>query len=116
MERKIELLQQFHAWRSTHIFVFLLCFLFFSGGDDDNVAFKVNALTVELCQQYIYLGSPFTCDGTSTSAIKVQAQMMCQVLKFISFLNKNNDVPFKIKVKVFDAALIQSIQYGCESC
>ncbi len=108
------------AWRSVYqkpnFFFFFFFFFFFYGSDDDNVAFEVNALTVDPCQQYIYLGSPFTVDGSSTSAIKVHVQMkMCQVLKFISFLNKNNDGSFETKGKVFDAALIWNISYGCES-
>ena len=40
---------------------------------------------------------------------------MCHVLKFISFINKNNDLPYYIKLRVFDAALMSSILYGCES-
>ena len=40
---------------------------------------------------------------------------MCNALKFISFVNKNNDIPFIVKKKVFDAALMSAILYGCES-
>ena len=40
---------------------------------------------------------------------------MCHVLKFKSFINKNNDVPFIIKKKIFDAALMSAMLYGCES-
>ena len=37
------------------------------------------------------------------------------VLKFVSFVQKNNDVPFVVKRRVFDAALMSSLLYGCES-
>ena len=37
------------------------------------------------------------------------------MLKFVSFLKKNNDIPFVVKRRVFDAALMSSILYGCES-
>ena len=40
---------------------------------------------------------------------------MCHVLKFISFLKKNRDIPFRVKLKVFKAALMSSVLYGCES-
>ena len=40
---------------------------------------------------------------------------MAQVMKFISFLKKNNDIPFQVKRRVFDACLTSSILYGCES-
>ena len=40
---------------------------------------------------------------------------MCQALKFVSFCLKNNDIPFYVKKKVFNAAVMSSILYGCES-
>ena len=33
----------------------------------------------------------------------------------MSFIKKNNDVPFQVKKKVFDAALMSAVLYGCES-
>ena len=40
---------------------------------------------------------------------------MCHILKFVSFINKNNDIPFIVKKKLFNAALMSTILYGCES-
>ena len=40
---------------------------------------------------------------------------MCQALKFVSFCRKNNDIPFYVKMKVFNAAVMPSILYGWES-
>ena len=40
---------------------------------------------------------------------------MCHALKFVSFLKKNRDVPFQVKFKIFNAALMSSVLYGCES-
>ena len=40
------------------------------------------------------------------SAIKERAMTkMCLVLKFDSIVNKNNDIPFVVKRRVFEAAL-----------
>ena len=36
-------------------------------------------------------------------------------MKFISFVSKNVDFPFWVKKTVFNAALMSSILYGCES-
>ena len=64
----------------------------------------------------MYLGSPFTSDGCVSSAIKEHAKLkMCHALKFVSFVNKNNDIPFVVKRRVFQAALMSSLLYGCES-
>ncbi len=40
---------------------------------------------------------------------------MAHFYKFVSFLHKNNHLPFIIKKRVFDACLISAVLYGCES-
>ncbi|MPC81345.1 hypothetical protein E2C01_075955 [Portunus trituberculatus] len=63
---------------------------------------------------YIYLGSPFTSDGSVSSALKVHAKtILSHVLKFVSFVKKNNVVPFVVKRRVFDAALLSCLLDGC---
>ena len=52
-----------------------------------------------------------------SSAVKIQAkEKICHVLQFVSFLRKNNDIPFAVKRRVCGAALMSSLLYGCESC
>ena len=52
-----------------------------------------------------------------SSAVKIHAkEKICHVLQFVSFLRKNNDIPFAVKRRVCDAALMSSLLYGCESC
>ena len=53
------------------------------------------------------MGSSFTSDGSVFSTVKLHVkQKMCHILKFVSFLNKNNDVPFVVKHRVFEATLM----------
>ncbi|ELU04305.1 hypothetical protein CAPTEDRAFT_201086 [Capitella teleta] len=40
---------------------------------------------------------------------------MCHVAKFEAFVRRNPDAPFAVKKKVFSAALVAAILYGCES-
>lgn len=64
----------------------------------------------------VYLGSPFTADGSVSSSVRAHADAkMPHVIKFVSFLNKNNDIPFRVKKRVFEACLVSTILYGCES-
>ena len=64
----------------------------------------------------MYLSSQFTSDGSVSSAVKWHAKnKLCHVLKYVSFVKKNNDIPFIVKKRVFDAALMSSLLYGCES-
>ena len=91
-------------------------FFVIDGVEEDKQPLDVEGLAVEARQQYVYLGSPFTVDGSATSAIRVQAQnKMCHTLKFISFIEKNNDIPFIVKRKVFEAALTSTLLYSFES-
>ena len=69
---------------------------------------------VEWCDSYTYLGSIFTCDGSVSSAVSNYAKT-AHALTFVSFLQKNRDVPFYVKRRVFDAAVMSTMLYGCES-
>ncbi len=82
-------------------------FFVIHGAPKDNEAIHVDGLVVERCTQYVYLGSPFTADGSASSAVRAQAgAKMAHVKKFISFLRKNNDIPFEVKKSVFIACLM----------
>lgn len=64
----------------------------------DSTALVAGELRVEHCDSYVYLCSTFTCDGSMSSAVKASANTKIpHVLKFVSFVNKNNDVPFFVK-------------------
>ncbi|XP_045109713.1 uncharacterized protein LOC123503778 [Portunus trituberculatus] len=91
-------------------------FFVINGSDGDSDQVVVNDSVMEHCMNYTYLGSPFTSDGSVSSAVEVHArEKMCHVLKFVSFVRKNNDMPFSVKRRVFDAVLMSSLLYGCES-
>ena len=90
---------------------FVIC-----GSDRDRETIKVEDLIIEQCTKYIYLGSVFTADGSVSSSVAAHAQSrVVHLNKFVSFLAKNNDIPFSIKKRVFDAVLMSTILYGCES-
>ena len=87
-----------------------------NGNNTDRDSITVNRISINHCDTYTYLGSPFTSDGSLSSAVKVHAQeRMVHFHKFIAFINKNYDLPFVIKKRVFDACLLSAILYGCES-
>ncbi len=76
----------------------------------------MNDVVNEHCLSYIYLGSLFTNDGSVSSTVKTPVTAkLCHVLKNVSFVRKNNDLPFIVKRRVFKAVLMSSILYGCES-
>lgn len=77
---------------------------------------RVDELVVDYCNQCIYLGSPFTSDGSPSSSVKPHARIkMDHVNEFVSFLKKYSDTLFIVKKRIFDAALLSAILYRCES-
>lgn len=116
MIRKIQILQDYCTEYGMTVNQSKTKFFVLNGGEGDAKALRVGDLVIEKCDKYIYLGSPFTADGSPSSAVKAHAiAKMPHVLKFVSFIKKNNDIPYFVKRRVFDAALMSSILYGCES-
>ncbi len=94
---KIKLLNRFCASHGMEINESKTNFFVINGTDEDREAMHVDDVSVSVCEHYTYLGSPFTADGSTTTAIKLHAQnKMCHALKFVSFINKNNAVPFYV--------------------
>ena len=116
MIKKVQLLNQFCTRSGMIINENKTKLMVINGNNVDREPIIVNNLTIKHCDKYIYLGSPFTADGSIATAIKVHAQeKMAHFNKFISFLHKNNHLPFVIKKRVFDACMVSAILYGCES-
>ncbi len=114
--RKLRILKEFCDEYGMRINAEKTKFFVISGGPGDAEPLRVDGLVVQHCTSYTYLGSPFTCDGSVSSSVKVHAQnKLCHVLKFVSFIRKNNDIPFIVKRRLFDAALMSALLYGCES-
>ena len=85
-------------------------FFVIHGTREDNEALHVDGLVVERCTQYVYLGSPFTDDGSVSTSVRAHADAkMPHVIKFTSFLRKNGDIPFIVKKRVFDACLMSVV-------
>ena len=87
-----------------------------SGSDKDVKSLLVNINMVKHCNKYVYLGSPFTSDGSVSPAVKAHATLkMPRMLKFVSFIKKSNDITCVVKKRVFDTTLMSTLLYGCES-
>ena len=116
MLRKLSLLKDYCSDYGMIINQSKTKFMVINGSDEDVEPLLVNDMVVEHCNMYIYLGSPFTSDGSISSAVKTHASLkMPHVLKFVSFIKKNNDIPYIVKKRVFEAALMSTLLYGCES-
>ena len=113
---KLGLLKEFCYTHGMKVNVSKTKFIVINGKEEDKQDLIVDNMCVKICSHYVYLGAPFSNVGTTSASIKVNANIrMCQALKFVSFCQKNNDVPFFVKKKIYHAALMSSILYGCES-
>ena len=116
MIKKVQILKNYCSEYGMKVNESKTKFFVLNGTNDDEDPLYVGDLIIEKCDRYIYLGSPFTSDGSVSSAVKAHALLkMPHVLKFVAFIRKNNDIPFIVKKRVFDAALSSSLLYGCES-
>ena len=116
MIRKVEILKDYCTEYGMKVNESKTKFFVLNGTEVDEAPLNMGNLRVEKCDKYIYLESPFTNDGSVSSAVKAHALIkMPHVLKFVAFVKKNNDIPFMVKKRVFDAALTSSLLYGCES-
>lgn len=87
MLKKLEILQQFCEEFGMVINCSKTNFFVINGDEGDT--FQMNDLVVEHCVNYVYLGSPFTCDGSVSSAVRTHAKKkkrLSHVLKYVSFL------------------------------
>lgn len=59
-------------------------FFVINGDDRDKEPFQMNDLVIEHCTNYVYLGSPFNCDGSVSSAVRVHSKRkLSYVLKYV---------------------------------
>ena len=110
MVHKLRLLNEFCMANGMKINETKTKFYVINGKDEDKVTMHAGEVSVAICDCI------FTADGSTTTAIKMHAQSKtCHALKFISFINKNCDILFRIKAKGFHAAFVSTMLYGCES-
>ncbi len=101
MVRKLEALKTFCCDYGMKMNQDKTKFFVINGSVGDADPIHVDGFVVSRCTSYVCLGSPFTSDGSPSSAVKMHAKnKMCQVLKYASFVKKNNDVPFIVKRRV----------------
>ena len=116
IQEKLELLNQYCHTHQTKVNNSKTKFFVVNGSAEDRQPFIMELFTVGWCDSYVYLGSIFTSDGNTSSAIKEHAVAKAsQTFKFVQFIRKNQDIPFCVKLRVFHACILSSLLYGCES-
>ena len=75
-----------------------------------------SGLKVPCKDHYLYLGSFFTDDGLISSCLKLHIQSkISDFNRFVIFCAANPSMPFYMKFRVFESALLSSLLYRCEA-
>ena len=91
-------------------------FMVINGTKEDKLDINVDGETIAHCYKYNYLGATIHEDASFAKFMEDHvADKHKNLLKMFSFLNKNADLPFKIKSRVLEACLMSSVLYSCEA-
>ena len=84
--------------------------------DDEKRPLHLHGKTIDYKYRYKYLGSWFTDDGKSESALKLhEPDHLSSVNKFAIFCHTNTSMPYHYKSLVMEAAVVSSVFYSCET-
>ncbi len=89
MIRKLSLMKRFCEEYGMKVNASKTKFFVIHGTSEDNESINIDGLVVERCSGCVYLGSPFTADGSVSASVRVHADFrMSHVMKCISFLKR----------------------------
>ena len=87
-----------------------------NGDDQDKTSIRPRENVIRHCDQYVYLGSVFTSNGSTKSSIEQHVKEKEKHFhKLVMFLCTNREFPFCVKRKVVEAAFNAAILCSCES-
>ena len=81
----------------------------------DTCDFVLDGISIVHCNDYMYLGTPLSNNPIAEQVKQHLLGKASHAIKFTSFLNKNNDAPYKIKKNVWHSALQSALFYSCET-
>lgn len=76
---------------------------------------QIDDIVIKKAAEYIYLGTPISCQPLVTQIRNHIKSKMPHTYKFTSFLYKNSDCPYTVKKKVWRSALLASLFYSSET-
>ena len=89
-------------------------FICINSNETSSIALKGG--TIKCMDEILYLGSRISCSGHINDDIKLEiASKLKNFNKFYAFINKNENAPMAVKMKVLESCLCSAILYNCES-
>ena len=85
-----------------------------SGRKSKDVSFSINNCLIEIVQEYTYLGVKITSSGSFDLCQKALAEKSLNAFYKIHKQLNFSSLPLKSAQKIFDAAIVPILTYGCE--
>ena len=83
--------------------------------ESDKEDIKHGKIKVKYCTPYVYLGTSITDSRTYILVInKHISGKMKLVITFFTFLNRNAEVPFHLKMSIAETCILSTVLYGCK--
>ena len=116
IKKKFKILMEFCEKYGMKVNEIKTKLLVINGEAKDREEITCMSVTVKHAITYIYLGSPFTENGSIRSAVDLHLKTRTADLnKFKIFCKTNCTMPYQYKKKVLQAMILMSLCYGCES-
>lgn len=103
MKYKVQLLHRTTAELETHIHPVKSRFL--TVNSEDSTPFIMENMTISKVDTYIYAETPISDAPVSKQVQAHMHEKQKHVRNFSSFLTKNSDAPFEVKIKTWNAAM-----------
>ena len=114
--QKFRIVQQFCDLYGMSINVKKTKVMAINSDSNDKQPIISKGIIVNYTSSYLYLGAFITDDANYLSSINLHVDdKRKHFLKFVSFLDKNRDLPFPMKKRVAEACILSAILYGCKT-
>ena len=114
--KKLNLLLSFCSSHGMEVNESKTQFMVINGDTENQTDIVCRNLVVQYCKCYWYLGSPITDDAKPSSVMREHIKAKNKhVLKFVSFLRSNYNMPFIGKRKVAEACILSALLCGVDT-
>ena len=90
-------------------------FLIFGFRNTNNFEFKLGYDTIDICDEFKYLGTVFTKHRTFFKAIKHNVDHAKKAMHLLYKRINNLHIPLELQLELFDSTVLPILSYGCET-
>jgi hypothetical protein len=88
---------------------------YFAVNTNDTEPFTIGNVKIERTESYVYLGTPVSVNSIAKQVEDHIKYKYAHICKYYSFVHRNVNAPYTVKLRVFQAAVSSALLYSCES-